>query len=605
MAVGALRLDLGDLDLVSADGGYSTYSLHALGEGVDFGEPQPIDVTLASLMVDGSPTETTRHDNRTIVFRVEVVSPDGQGLADGEAALVAFEGARTTLAWTPSDGYGPTSVFRVETVHVKFLFNDFDEIRTVKRRTFQVTLTCLPFARSATTTTVGAEFVAAATVISDDCEATTGWSASAIFPATQDPIAVAVDSSVFATGTGALRFTPAGSASTTYGVATARFRVTRTGLSINAAGGGYFVLRVRPEWTLSTGIMDAYLTTSAGGRQSVSVLVGEADASGFLRLSFAVPDTSTITAFDFVAAQSVETLSVLPAPKVWVDSLGLAGNSSANQNVMAFDVAGSMRCEGSFQVSAPAGLGDVLLYTVPDLGDGFRPDLRRLMATGATTADTAAINGSRVALTASGTPPTFSAPASMFRPGSYAVLARVKRIVSNPTTLTLTAQTKSGASGIGPLSTVASPSFSLADTDYHLMRVGVIELPPLVVDRASNATVLFTFSCAGSTDYHLDELLVFPLEDHALTWVSCGTGAASATVASRLWVDEPSPSRPRGARLIGNDVGRLDARYALPLSAGRHVLKPGRMLAYLLTSAAGGADLQATYTAAWHSNAGA
>lgn len=601
MAVGALRLDLGDLDLVSADGGYDTYRLETQGEDLDFGEPQPIDVTLASLMLDGSPTETTRHDNRTIAFRVEVLAADGIGLAAGEAALVAFEGKRTTLSWTPPDGYGPTSVFRVETVHVKFLFNDLDEVRSKKRRTFQVTLTCLPFARSATPTTIGAEFVADSVAIADDCESTTGWSATAIPSAT---VTAAVDSSIYATGTGSVRFTPSGVISPSIsGIAISRLDVVKTGLSIDATGGGYFVVRLRGEWTLNLAdsTVNAYLTTSGGGRESVSVLVGEADANGFTRLSFAVPDASTITAYEFTASQYTSTTEVLSAPKVWVDSLGLAGNSSTNQNIMQFDVGGSMRCEASFQVSAPVGLGDVLLFTVPDKGDGFRPDLRRGQETGASTSDVAAINGSWTSLAAS---PTFSRPAAMFRPTSYAVLARVKRSAAGSCKITIAAQTMSGVTEVGPEESATSPTITASDALYHVVRLGVIELPPLVTDPASNATVLFTASCTG-TDYYLDELLVFPLEDHALTWVQCGSGAASATVASRLWIDEPSPANlGRPVRLIGNDVGRLDARYALPLSAGRHILKPGRMLAYLLTDAVGGADLLATFTKAWHSNAG-
>lgn len=598
-----MRLDLGDLDLVNADGGYDSFAFFAQGEGVDFGEPQPIDVTLASLMADGAPTETARYENREVTFRVDIEASDALGLAAGEAALLGQIGVRTTLTWTPPDGYGPPTVFRVETSRARFLFNDLDEVRSVKKRVFQVTLTCLPFARSAEVVTVGAEFVADAVTIADDCESTSGWSATAR-SSSQNPVSLAVDSTVFATGTGSLKFTPAGTvAPSISGTTTSQARATRTGLSIDASGGGYFVVRVRGEWTvnLADWVMDAHMTTTGGGEESITPLVGEADEDGFTRLSFVVPNSSTITAFDINVLQSATGIhSAVASPKFWIDSLGLASTSSAPQNVMSFDVAGSMRCEASFQVSALVGLGDVLLYTVPDLGDGFRPDLRRRQVSGASTSDTAAINGTKSALSVS---PTFSAPASMFRAGSYAVLARVRRSATGDCAITVSAQTKSGATAIGSAESTTSAGFELADADYHVVRIGVIELPPLVTDPASDATVLFTATRTG-TDYYLDELLVFPLEDHALTWVTCGSGTPSATVASRLWIDEPSPTLPRGSRMVGNNEGRLDAQYVLPLSRGRHVLKPGRMLAYLLTSAAGGADLQAIYTPAWHSNAG-
>ena len=590
-----LRAWLGDLELTDYP--------FALGFGMDLGRPENVYAVMESLLADGEVVSSNRTSNRSLSLPVLVEGADMQELADNEAALVAeCEKSLNLLTIDPGDGYGPPTVFRVFRAQAKH--NRDDDAEMARLRQYTVEFQALPAAYSASATTVGAEFVASSVTIADDCESATGWTATALLPA-NNPVTPSVDSSVFATGTGSVKFTQSGVIIPAFGEARSTISVDRTGLSIDASGGGYFVARLKPEWSFAldenpNDLRDFYITTSGGGRESVSPLLGEIDTNGFLKLSFVVPNASTITAFEFTATQTATGVySSIAAPSLWVDSLGLAGNSSAPQNVMSFDVAGSMRCEGSFTVSAAAGLGDVVLYTVPDKGDGFRPDLARWQASGATTVDVNAINGHYTALSAS---PTFSAPASMFRSGSYAVLARVKRSAAGSCTITVTAQTKSGATSIGPQESVTSGTITLTDADYHVVRLGVIELPPLVTDPASDATVLFTATRSG-TDYHLDELLVFPLEDHALTWVACGSGSPSATVASRFWIDEPSPSQPRGARLVGNDAGRLDARYVLPESRGRHVLKPGRMLAYLLTSAAGGADLQVTYTAAHHSNA--
>lgn len=591
-----LRVWLGDLELTDYP--------FALRYGMDLGQPENVYAVMESLLSDGEVISSNRTSNRSLVVPILVEGADMQDLADNEAALIAeCEKAQNTLKVDPGDGYGPATVFRTFRVQARLERDDDAEIALL--RSYSLEIQALPAARSVDSVTVGAEFVADSVVISDDCEATTGWSATA--PASSNnPVAVAVDSSIFATGTGSLKFTPAGTVAPDVSrTANSRVHVTRTGLSINASGGGYFVVRVRGEWELNLQdfVVKAYLTTSGGGRQSVSPLVGTADSNGFQRLSFPVPNASTITAFEMDVFQSLSTYGgSLAAPKFWIDSLGLAANSSAPQNVMSFDVVGSMRCEGSFQVSAPAGLGDVLLYTAPDLGDGFRPDLRRWQTAGAATADSAAINGTYMS-PGTGTIPVLTAPASMFRSGSYAVLARMRRSAAGSCTITVTAQTKSGSTAIGSTEAVTSPTITLADASYRVMRLGVIELPPLVTDPASNATVTFTITQTG-IDYYIDELLVLPLEDHALTWVACGSGAASATVANRLWIDEPSPVLPRGARLVGTSASRLDARYVLPESTGRHVLKPGRMLAYLMTSAAGGADLQVVYYPAWHSNAG-
>lgn len=602
MAVGAMRLDWGGLDLVSADGGYPTYSLYALGEGADFGEPTPVEVVVATLMGDGNRTDLSRYENREISFRVEVKAADAGGLADGEAALDALVGRRTTLTWQPPDGYGPATVFDVETSRKRFLFSDLDEVRSVKRRTFQITLNCLPFGRSSTPVTIGAQFTSDSVTIADDCESTTGWSVGP-FPSVSTTIAV--DSSIYATGTGSVRFTQAGSVSSASGGGIgSSMEIIKSGLSVDMSGGGYFVFRVRPEWTLNTigDQIQLHVTTSGGGRQAVDALISSADANGFLRIAFATPDLTTITGFDFKANQYISGyVGSLARPRVWVDSIGVAANASSAQAAATFPVLGSMRTEASFEVSAAAGLGDVLLYTCPDRGDGFRPDLRRYQTVGSSTSDTAAINGSYTVPGSTGSESVFTAPQGQFRPGAYAVLLRGKRTSAGATVLTVQAQTKIGSTLVGQTRSVVG-TFTLPDTtDYYVARVGVIDLPPLVTDAAANATTVFTVTRSGST-LQLDELLVFPLEDASLTWVECGSGAASATSASRFWLDAPSSTLPRGARLKGNDVARLDAQYAPAKSRGRHWLVPGMMFTYLLTSAAGGADLLIRYHPRAHTN---
>lgn len=601
MSVGAQRLDWGNLDLINADGGYETFSLHALGEGADFGEPQPVEVTVATLMGDGVRTDTSHYENREITFRVTVEAADAGGLADGEAALDALVGTRTTLTWQAPDGYGPPTVFDVETSRKRFLFSDLDEVRRVKQRTFQVTLNCLPFGRSDTPVTIGAEFIADTVTIADDCESTSGWSATGEL-STWNPVAIAVDSTAgyHVTGTGSLRLTPAGTVTAISSSLSHRMHVAKSGLSIDASSGGYLTVRLRTEWQFVSqdNIVDAHVTTSGGGRQAVSTLVSAADGNGFVRLSWAAPDASTITGFDLNVWQQSIGVSGLASPKSWFDSIGLAANSSSAQAVTRFDVLGSMRTEASFEVSSAAGLGDVLLYTCPDRGDGFAPNLMKYRTSGSTTVDAAAINGVHTSPAGVGFETVISAPQSIFRQGAYAVLARLKE--SSGPTVTVTAQTKIGTTLVGPVYTVTG-EVDLPDANYHVARIGVLDLPPLVTDPASNAVTVFTVTAAGGT-VNLDELLVFPLEDAALTWVECGSGSPSATVASRLWIDAPSSTQPRGARLVGNSSARLDARYVRPESRGKHLLLPGPNLTYLMTSAAGGADMQIVYYPKAHTN---
>jgi hypothetical protein len=599
-------LDLGDFPLIGGEG-ESGWKVNVHASDASFGESQPVLVGVRSLLRDGMSVRVQSHENRDAYFLVEISGPDLAAVGDGEAALMAQLYRRNTLTWTPPDGYGAVTVFEVVTSKMSAPLDDTNEL--MLKRVFGITLTCLPFSRSVDMVTAGADSVSDTVTVSDDCESTTGWSPMTGKSGNGYTPTFAVDSTAgfFVTGTGSVKVTPAPGLPTV----SSGSKFTNTAfakvLSIDASAGGYltFAMRVGADVRESQ-FRDCFVTTSGGGRAAVVPLNAGAIGSGFVRYAIPVPHLSTITLLELELNIAVDFEAM---PNLWFDSIGLAGSATNPQKMRSFEVLGSARTEGTFAISSPAGvagLGDVLLYTTPDLGDGFRPDLKRWLVSGSTTVDAAAVTGTYVGLQATGAGArTFEAPATSFRPGAYAVLARLKASGSTTIKPVVKAQMLQGADLVGGVESTAEQFITLSGlTDYDLVRVGVLHLPPTLPDPL-NAAAKIRFSVTDEfSTARLDELLVLPMEEAALTWVRCGSGTPSPAVSSRLWIDGPTLDYPRGRVQVGTSAVRADARTVRPLARGSHMLYPGTMFCYLLTTGSATAGMSTDYYPAWHTHAG-
>lgn len=574
--------------------------------GSDLSAPETIYELLSSMLADGDLMVSRRKGNRpSLVIPILIEEADLLANPLAAAALeIEADKPFNTLSIDPGDGIGPVTV--LETFAGAVVYEYDEDCEEQGFRKYVLTMPARPFSRSEALTTIGSEFVSNTVTVADECESTSGWS---VYGSGQTAT-ITVDSTAghFASGTGAVKLIVEpyyydAPDYVTSGSASVSAKIRKTGLSIDASGGGYFVFRHRaePGWALQD-YTQFWLTSSGGGRQAASRVAAVAEGNGYVRYSLTIPNNSTITAFEMEGAQATATYqpwgSTPPNPGWWFDTLGIASAAGGNQAARTLEIGGSARGEGTLAVSASVGLGDALLYTAPDLGDGFRPDWRRFQTAGTSTTDTDAMNGSYVPANTG----VFAAPASSLRPGAYVVLARVKGS-STSVSLDIAARTVLGGTPIGQTYNLTPGAVVLPDTTaYHVVRLGVLDLPPHRVDAAADAVVRLTLS--GSATLRVDEILTFPLEDAALTWVECGTGSPSSTVASRLWIDGPSADMPYGQIVVGNNANRSDARFIQPRSRGKHLLVPGRMLAYLMTSTAGGAALSTSYFKRWHTWAG-
>jgi hypothetical protein len=145
----------GSLELADdLTGWHPDFEIHTLADDATWGNPQPIEVAVKSLLQDGSIVATTGHDNREAFIRLTLKASDGIGLALAEQAVNAEVGRLNTLTWTPPDSFGPPTVFEVVTSSLEHTFDDMDELRL--QRTYGLRLVCQPFARSVDETTATA-----------------------------------------------------------------------------------------------------------------------------------------------------------------------------------------------------------------------------------------------------------------------------------------------------------------------------------------------------------------------------------------------------------------------------------------------------------------
>lgn len=595
-------LFLGDLDLRDESSPFKV-----LGDGFNLGAGESITEALPRLLLDGEVVSGDRTSNRELSFTVEVSGADAIELAENEAALIAEANKpRNTLTWTPPNFAVPT-VFDTFRATVRHLFDDLDELRR-KVRKYEVTIPALPFGRSESKATTSAILEGAATVV-DACDLTTGWTVDDGYGYSYTPT---IDSTVYATSTASIRAyvgvarAPLAWDSTMDGLAAGVW--FRRAASFSMGGARFLTIQVRHQFgngnpvQLLTGIRN-------GSAMSLEPVVVQAMGAGWYRNTFDVGDgTISQLAIFLTGTATVPTGTGPSTAGIWVDDLTklTEAGSTTKHATRLLDVQGSVRTTGSLQVShATSALGDTVIYTCEDRGDGYRPDLRRWRKSGPTVvADATAMSGVYDPLTfgswSSAT--TFDVPAASLSPGAYAILARVKRSGGSSASAIARATTILNGQTVGTTDT--TPTYPVAGGGWSIAPLGVFHLPTAALPPGSTAVVRIQIIGENANTY-LDEAWLFRM-DGALTEVACGTAAPSAGGSSnRLWVDSPSLEQPQGGVWVGYAADRSDARAAGPLmtSLGRHAFVPPKMSVYVGTSNATGATVTLQHYPRWHTNA--
>lgn len=556
------------------------FTFSVLAGDFGFGVAQGVREVVTSLLADGELVRTTRYGNREVAFAVQVEGPSLGALAYGEAALRREVGRANTLTWQAPDVLSVPTVFDVLDSEMSQRFDDLDELR--RRRTYLVTLTCAPFARSEGLTTFDALEVGAvgSTVQVDNCESTTGWTGTW----DGNPWGVGTtDGSVYVS-----------ELDTEVGFPPSRWTLTRSG-AVDLTSTPYLVVQTR---TISTSpIVAAYPGASASGTP-MTLLSSRRIADGRFEFVWQLPSGFVGTTMPAVTFEhtSITDGNVWQGFHVYdVSRTNLPPSQSPRQLSRMIEVGGTERTPGSLRVAAPDDTSDLaltLVSTWPDDGSGFSPPLRRWRTTGNTeTTDAATFSGKREPMW-----PNYvehDIPVQSLPDGTYQLMGLLRAASSGDYRVDSVIQSRHAGVTLGE--TTWSETVTLSAGQWILVPMGHYRVP-IVAARAGEFRVGIKTPDGAGVEY--DEAWLFPMEeDCALT--------ALLSPEPHVWLDSPDLTSPVPQVLEGAASDKSDAHWPKNgvYTMGNHVFTPGRTAVFTATHGVDWPEVTLTYYKRWHSNA--
>lgn len=545
------------------------YWFETLAESATFGDAQPVEVGLTSLLLDGTRKQTSRHDNRTPGFRVMVKSATAVGLAEGEAALwLMAQKAGTFLTWTPPDLFGAPTVLDVETTRMEFLFDDLSENRL--ERTYQLSWDCRPFARSVDVTVQPAVSIDSTLTVVDDCSSATGWRS--------DGSVVVSSGSVVTTETNSDQVTG----------------LTRDG-AISMTGMSYIVI----DWaTSSPAGIKPFLVPGKEVLRTASPFGGSFVRSWFYQTANVASTGISFFGGPLPIGGTFSITQVAKAPSL-PDS-----DTGGHQQSLTIAPGGSARSQAQLEITTPTnGLGEVTLYSSP-AGSAYTPTIRRHLVS----SDTVVTNpaGSYQPIVGAS---VYQIPVSTLPPGGYSVWARMAATTTaTDVPINWNAGTWVNGTAVGD-SQGDLISCSFTANIWKMYPLGLVTLPPAKVGPAGTVRVGIQRG-SSSVSVLLYDVFLFH-ESGDLTVVQCGLGTSAAGSHSRrLRILPPSSTNPGGLLERGHATDWSDAFAAGTKATARpargHVLHPEGTSVFIFTEGTpdgSPAAVAAQWHKRWHTHA--
>ncbi|MCW2785253.1 MAG: hypothetical protein JWP74_1770 [Marmoricola sp.] len=593
---------------------------------VDFGAPAPVEEAFPTGLFDGDFVTHTRDGNREIKLRLEVSSTNGVEIAALGESLAAQLYKPTTLVWTPPQGNAPTGVYDVLTSSMVQKFDDVDELHT--RRIFELRLVCAPYVRSVDLVTIPALAVGGGsqTVIADGTSAT-GWTST---------------TGTVTAGSGFLSTPMLRSYMPVYGAPfgflSYTTTVTRTMASTNFSTTPYvsvdFPLSVTPSGGTSmpaNAEVFAYINGNFGAGYQAVATFPIVTNPGWQRAVFNIPGATSVTSLSigfnlsYARVPNISGTVTLTFDNV-MRSPVVPYSGSNREGIYSLAISGSMRTPGSLTVQSVvggAGTGNArIVYTCPDLGNGYNPALRPYRTSGGSTSNNqATFSGAYDTWLAAGSE-VFTIPAASLPVGGHGIMLALSDSAAAGTPMsfnvTRTIKTFVGATQVGPTDTAVMPVTIgtgargyIQSNAYTLLSVGGVTLPSNLLGDRSTGTVQITFTQSSGSSLRFDDGFAFfrasnvdPTKRGALTM-------AVGTLRSYLWLDSPDISNiGRKQVWTGDDPNRGDAFHAGPLTLtwGNHEFAPKTFV--FVADVGGGqsgndpiTQTSFTYYPHWHSNA--
>lgn len=553
------------------------FVFNVLADGMSTGSGAAVKEIVTSLLADGDLVRITRYGNREVSFSVEITGPTLGALAHGEAALRAEVGRGNTLTWQPPDALSVPTVFEVVASEMAQTFDDLDELH--RRRTFALSLTCSPAARSADMVTVDALEVGTTTVSVDTCDSATGWTATY----EGDPAVVSTAWEAGSVGVAELDDTV---------TSPDIWTMTRTG-AVDFTATPYLLIEVRT--IASDAAPPLEVTARADGTPvpliSVRRLVGSSYYEAIYDLSGAG------------ATASLTFTHTSPAGHPWsgmfirqVSRTDIPPGITARQVARILEVGGTERTPASIHVQSDDGidaLEQVIVHTCPEDGSGYSPPLQRWRTVGQTrTPDSTAFSGNYESINTNSW--IAEVPTSALPEGGYVLMARLRAQTAGVVSISWSTST------IFP-DTTTQQGFTLGvfnhdfavGNEWELVPMEVLSLPSV---RTQAGKVQIALQVASASPVvTLDEAWLFrDGDDCALTIVE--------TDLPHLWLDSPSVTSAVPTIWIGDDAETKVHPGEGLRGMGAHILSPEGTAVF--TAALTDNPLtDATFYRRWHSNA--
>lgn len=586
-------LTLGDIQLLGVVDPDPGYSITAISQGTNLGNPVPLVEVLQSLAIDGPLVVQTGWDQREIPIRIRVRAIDDPTHAAIEAAINAYalSDSPPPLVWTsPLDGAEP-AVFDVLQVRYDGDTDDGWDSNEVQSgdRFWMLTLTCLPFARSQDPVTIAALPPAGGATVTtiDDCTAVTGWSRTSTVPSPTGPTVSG----------GGLRVGGGSIVGGTYRLGLLRTVATSTALP-------YLVIDVATAVLTSPTIS----VNIDGASAAILATVNGVGESGSNQYYVAAPSGGSFTTLEIVATFTTSIVSgysmtVYNVAKT--DTISVPSSTTRQQSRLA-TVYGSMPTRSSIQLfdATPAELGEnILIYTSSNTA--WAPPLRRWLSSGGgtITTDAAMVSGRRNTL---GTAMVFLLPASALQAAAYSLLARIKCTAAGTLTWSTSVVNGAGVAVVGSdivqSGSVTVPvTTAMTSSGYQVLPLADrLQLPAVQTEAAD---YLVQVSLAGTASMTFDEAWLCDLDNGGLTWVQ---DPGPGTGRPIKWIEVRSPeagsARPSvwaGGAALGVGGVCIDSLCA---SFGTHRFDPGPLLVQTITTTSLFSQCELSYYPRWHTH---
>jgi hypothetical protein len=290
--------------------------------------------------------------------------------------------------------------------------------------------------------------------------------------------------------------------------------------------------------------------------------------SGWATSFFAVPaGVASVTALAVKAEREDPSGGVDPAGAytLSIDKVstwtGFPFIGTARQKAMALIPGGSVRTQGSIQIShASNALGKVIVYTHP-AGTGYLPPLRRWRSSSATvTTDSTLVSGARNLIGTTAT--SYLIPSANLPDGRVELWAFLRATTSTGTRdVVWSVDSWMGSTRLSSEVRVTTVDFPVLDT-WNLVPLGATTMPPVKLGVAG-AVAVDIVENPVIRGIEVDEAYLFATDRGNLTVVECFTGTPAVGGASnRLWIDAPSLDQPMGGVWRGTAADRSDAFHA-------------------------------------------